>query len=117
MLPTSAGLNPRPPSLHSNGASNWATESESSRNWMANSVDLEQWPRSVPYDLGLYSLLRSVCPNTLCKYDMERWRVLQVLQEENAYFPQTPGNTFGYCRFNLLLYLTLKTFGHINSLT
>ena len=26
---------------------------------MANSVDLEQWPRSVPYDSGLCSFLRS----------------------------------------------------------
>ena len=33
---------------------------------MANIVDLEQWPQSVPYDLGLYSLLRSVCPNIYC---------------------------------------------------
>ena len=26
MLPTSAGIEPRPPGLHSDGASNWATE-------------------------------------------------------------------------------------------
>ena len=63
---------------------------------MANSVELEQWPRSEPYDLGLYSLLRSVCPNIQCKYGMERWRVLQVLQEESAYFSRTPGITFGF---------------------
>ena len=29
MLPTSAGLNPRPPGLQSDGASNWATEAGS----------------------------------------------------------------------------------------
>ena len=62
---------------------------------MANDADLEQWPRSVSYDLDLYSLLRSVCPNIQCKYDMERC-MLQVLQEESAYFPRTPGITFGY---------------------
>ena len=39
---------------------------------MTNSVDLEQWPRSVPYDLSLYSLLRSVCPSIQYEYDMER---------------------------------------------
>ena len=30
MLPTSAGLNPRPPGLQSDGASNWATEAGAS---------------------------------------------------------------------------------------
>ena len=39
---------------------------------MANSVDLEQWPRSLLYDLSLYSLLWFVCPNIQCKYSMER---------------------------------------------
>ena len=39
---------------------------------MLNSVDIKQWPPSVPYDLGLYSLLRSVCLNIQYKYDMER---------------------------------------------
>ena len=34
-----------------------------SSNRMGNSVDLEQRSRSVSYDLDLYSLLRSVCPN------------------------------------------------------
>ena len=35
-------------------------------------VDLEQWPRYVSCDLGLYSSLRSVCPNIQCKYGMEK---------------------------------------------
>ena len=35
---------------------------------IANSVDLEQWPHFVPYELDLYSLFRSVCPNIQCKY-------------------------------------------------
>ena len=33
MLPTSAGLNPRSPGLQSDGASNWANETGSIRNW------------------------------------------------------------------------------------
>ena len=69
---------------------------------MAKSVDLEQWPRSVSYDLGLYSFAQ-VCPNIQCKYGMGRWRVLQVLQEENAYFPRTPSIIFCYWRFKCLI--------------
>ena len=32
--------------------------------WVANSVDLDHMPHSVPSDLGLHCLLRPVCPNT-----------------------------------------------------
>ena len=32
--------------------------------WVANGVDPDQTPRSAASDLGLHSLLKSVCPNT-----------------------------------------------------
>ena len=35
---------------------------------MANSVDPDETPRSAASHLGLYSLLRPVCPNTYGKY-------------------------------------------------
>ena len=58
---------------------------------MANSVDLEQWPRFVTCDLGLYSLLRSVCPNIQCKYGMER-----CTAGRKCLLMRTPGFAFGY---------------------
>ena len=36
--------------------------------WVANSVDPDETPRSAASHLGLYCLLRSVCPNTYGKY-------------------------------------------------
>ena len=36
--------------------------------WVANSVDPDQTPRSAASDLGLHCLLISVCPNTYSKY-------------------------------------------------
>ena len=36
--------------------------------WVANSVDPDETPRSVASHLGLYCLLRPVCPNTYGKY-------------------------------------------------
>ena len=36
--------------------------------WVANSVDPDETPRSAAYHLGLYCLLRPVCPNTYGKY-------------------------------------------------
>ena len=35
---------------------------------MANSVDPDETPRSAASHLGLYCLLRPVCPNTYSKY-------------------------------------------------
>ena len=35
---------------------------------MANSVDPDEMPRSAASHLGLYCLLRPVCPNTYGKY-------------------------------------------------
>ena len=37
--------------------------------WVANSVDPDETPRSAASHLGLYCLLRPVCPNTYGKYD------------------------------------------------
>ena len=37
---------------------------------MANSVDPDQMSRNVASDLGLYGLLRPVCPNTWGYYGM-----------------------------------------------
>ena len=36
--------------------------------WVANSVDPDETPRSAASHLGLYCLLRPVCPNTYGKY-------------------------------------------------
>ena len=38
--------------------------------WVANSVDPDETPRSAASHLGLYCLLRPVCPNTYGKYGM-----------------------------------------------
>ena len=38
--------------------------------WMANSVDPDEMPRSAASHLGLYFLLRPVCPNIYGKYGM-----------------------------------------------
>ena len=38
--------------------------------WVANSVDPDETPRSAVSHLGLYCLLRPVCPNTYGKYGM-----------------------------------------------
>ena len=35
---------------------------------MANSVDPDQMPKNVAFDLGLHCLLRTVCPNTTDYY-------------------------------------------------
>ena len=42
--------------------------------WVANSVDPDETPRSAVSHLGLYCLLRPVCPNIYGKYGMERSR-------------------------------------------
>ena len=38
--------------------------------WVANSVDPDETPRSAASHLGLYCLLKPVCPNTYGKYGM-----------------------------------------------
>ena len=43
--------------------------------WVANSVDPDGTPRSAASHLGLYCLLRPVCPNTYGKLDTTKQRV------------------------------------------
>ena len=43
--------------------------------WVANSVDPDGTPRSAASHLGLYCLLRPVCPNTYSKLDTTKQRV------------------------------------------
>ena len=45
---------------------------------MSNSIDPDQMPRYLIFDLGLHSLLRSVCPKS-------------VQQEGSTYLPWAPG--------------------------
>ena len=40
-------------------------------NGISNSVDPDKTPRSLTFNLGLHSLLSSVCPKILCSYGME----------------------------------------------
>ena len=51
---------------------------------MSNSVNPDLTPRFLTFDLGLHSLLRSVCPNILCNYDMETCHILLGQHEESA---------------------------------
>ena len=45
---------------------------------MSKSVDPDQTPRSVTFDLGLHNLLGCVCPKSLCNYGMEILHVTSV---------------------------------------
>ena len=59
MLPTSTGLNPRPPGLQSDGASNWATEA-GFQNWFASLLKkdlypLPCWINKMPYPFLIFN--------------------------------------------------------------
>ena len=43
---------------------------------VANSVDPDETPRSAASHLGLYCLLRPVCPNIYGKYGSSHWKQL-----------------------------------------
>ena len=47
--------------------------------WVANSVDPDEMPRSAASHLGLYCLLRPVCPNTYGKYGIQNFRTFPIV--------------------------------------
>ena len=47
--------------------------------WVANSVDPDETPRSAASHLGLYCLLRPVCPNTYGKYGILKFYAAPTL--------------------------------------
>ena len=50
--------------------------------WVANSVDPDETPHSAASHLGLYCLLRPVCPNTYGKYGKYSNRKKQMVSDK-----------------------------------